>query len=277
MKRKQILLLLILILISGNNYCQNFNAGAKAGLSIIPLEKHDLKGNMFSLGYQFGATGSYKINNWFSISAEILFSNQKKTYEKFDTSSFIETIASNPLLSIIGVNINELIDSLGMASGLVNDNVCNSRKAVTKLAYIKIPVLANFNYKSVYFSVGPYVSFLVSDKTTEEFSQHIPIIESFTGLDTIPFYTSIINSSFPGYSEPLSTTSEKDKTIRKVDFGIIADISYHLDNNFIFGFRYEQGLLNYRSPEIYKKDYLSSFNFYVGYTLNFKDDTKSLY
>jgi len=256
---------------------QKFSAGAKAGLNIIPLEKQDLKGNLFSPGYHFGAVGSYKINDWFSLSLEVIYTSQKKIYEKFDTTSFIETLAANPLLSIIGVDINDLLDTLGMVTDYINDDVYNTTRAVVNLAYIKIPVLANFNYKSLYISAGPYVSFLVSNKTTEEYRQHLPLIESFTGLDTIPFFSSIISTSFPGCYEPVTTKIEKDKNIRKVDFGVMAEISYRLNNNFTVGVSYHQGLLNYRSPEIYKKDYLSSINFSIGYLFNLKKNGNSMY
>ncbi|HNX89558.1 MAG TPA: outer membrane beta-barrel protein [Paludibacteraceae bacterium] len=268
-----ILLVSISCLVSG----QKFSAGAKAGLNIIPLEKQDLKGNLFSPGYHFGAVGSYKINDWFSLSLEVIYTSQKKIYEKFDTTSFIETLAANPLLSIIGVDINDLLDTLGMVTDYINDDVYNTTRAVVNLAYIKIPVLANFNYKSLYISAGPYVSFLVSNKTTEEYRQHLPLIESFTGLDTIPFFSSIISTSFPGCYEPVTTKIEKDKNIRKVDFGVMAEISYRLNNNFTVGVSYHQGLLNYRSPEIYKKDYLSSINFSIGYLFNLKKNGNSMY
>lgn len=275
--KKIVFIIIILLTLSGLVSGQHFSAGAKAGLNIIPLEKQDLKGNLFSLGYHFGAVGSYKINDWFSISAEVLYTSQKKTYEKFDTTSFIETMAANPFLSIIGVNINDLLDTLGMVTDYINDNVYNSTRAVVNLAYIKIPVLANFNYKSLYISAGPYVSFLVSNKTTENYSQHIPIIETFPGLDTIPFFSSIVSTSFPGYYEPVSTKIEKDKTIGKFDFGVMAEISYRLNNNFTVGVSYHQGLLNYRSPEIYKNDYLSSINFSIGYFFDLKKNGNSMY
>jgi hypothetical protein len=264
-------------MISGNIYCQNFSVGARTGLNVMPLENNDSKGHLYSLGYHVGATVDYKINNWFSVSAELVYTTRKKTYELYDTASFIETISNNPLLGFLGIDINDVLDSLGGIENYINDNVYNTTKGFVNLAYIKIPVLAKFNYKALYMSVGPYISFLVSDKTTEEFSQHIPIIETMTGLDTIPFYTSIVDGSFPGYSTPVITNIKGNKNIRKVDFGIVADISYRLDNNFAVGFRYTQGLLNYRSPEIYKKDYLSSFNFFIGYIFNIKKDTKSLY
>ncbi|HOV11888.1 MAG TPA: outer membrane beta-barrel protein [Bacteroidales bacterium] len=268
---------LLLFTLSPAGFSQHFYAGAKAGLNVIPLENHDLKGRLFSAGYHVGGMGSYKVNDWFSVSAEVMLTSQKKTYEKFDTASFIGTLAENPLLSLAGVDIDEIMDTLGMVTEYINDNVYNTRTGVVNLTYIKVPLLACFNYKSVYLSVGPYVSFLISNKTDEEFRQHIPIVETMTGLDTIPFYTSIINASFPGYSEPLVSKMEKDKTIGKIDFGLTAEVSYRLGNNVTLGVSYHQGLLNYRNPAIYKKDYLTSFNFSIGYLFGFSGNNKSIF
>mgnify|MGYP001231122677 CR=1 FL=1 len=274
---KNIVVTFILFTIfSGIIYGQKFSAGGKAGFSIIPLEKQDLNGRVFSPAYQFGVTGCYKINDWFSVSAEINYSLQKKTYKKYDTTSFSQTLAANPLLVMMGVDVSELLDTLGMATAYINDNSYNTTRGEVNLSYISIPVLANFNYKSLYISAGPYISFLISDKAKEEYSQHIPIVESFPMLDTIPFYTTFIGSSFPGYYQPVSTTKQKNKDIKKIDYGVIADISYRLDNHFTLGFRYTQGLCNYRSPEIYKNDYLSSFSFTIGYLIGIKKNDDSM-
>lgn len=274
--RKQVFIFLLTLIFSTVTFGQRFSVGGRAGLNVIPLENNDLKGHSYSLGYHIGATADYKINEWFSISAEIDYTTRKKAYERYDTTSFIETLNDNPLLGFLGVDINDMLDSLGGIENYVNDNVYNTTRGITSLGYIKIPVLAKFNYKDLYLSVGPYVSFLVSAKTTEEFTQHIPIVETMTGLDTIPFYSTIIDGTFPGYSTPVTSNIKEDKNIRKIDCGIIADISYRLDNNFTVGFRYTQGLLNYRSPEIYKNDYLSSFNFTIGYSFKIKKDTRSM-
>ncbi|HOH84925.1 MAG TPA: outer membrane beta-barrel protein [Bacteroidales bacterium] len=275
--KKAALLIIAFCALSLAGFGQHFNAGAKAGLNMIPLEKNDLKGRLFSAGYHVGAVGSYKVNDWFSVSAEIMLTSQKKTYEKLDTASFLGTLAENPLLSFTGIDIDEIMDTLGMIKDYINDNVYNTRTGVVNLTYIKVPVLACFNYKSLYFSVGPYVSFLLSNKGNEELSQLIPIVETMTGLDTIPFYYSIINAMFPGYSEPLASKVEKDKTIGKIDFGVMAEVSYRLGNNVTLGVSYHQGLLNYRKPEIYKNDYLSSLNFSIGYLFNFPANNKSIY
>jgi len=274
--KKQVFICLFVLICSSVALGQKFSVGGRAGLNVMPVEKSDFKGHIFSLGCHVGATVDYKINEWFSISAELDYTTRKKTYELYDTTSFIETLNDNPLLGFLGIDINDILDSLGGIDNYVNDHVYNTRRGISSLGYIKIPVLAKFNYRSLYFSVGPYVSFLVSNKTTEEFAQHIPIVETMTGLDTIPFYSSIINGTFPGYSTPLTSNIKGDKNIRKIDCGIIADITYRLDNDFTVGFRYTQGLLNYRSPEIYKKDYLSSFNFTVGYNFRIRKDTRSM-
>lgn len=274
--KKLVFIFLLALIFSSVTFGQRFSVGGRAGLNVMPLENTDLKGHLYSLGYHAGATADYKVNEWFSISTEIDFTTRKKSYELYDTSSFIETLSANPLLSFLGVDINDILDSLGGIDNYVNDNVYNTTRGITSLGYIKIPILANFNYKDLYFSVGPYVSFLVSAKSTEEFSQHIPIVETMTGLDTIPFYPMIIKATFPGYSTPVTSNINGDKNIRKIDCGIIAGISYRLDNNFTVGFRYTQGLLNYRSTEIYKNDYLSSFSFSIGYSIKIKRDTRSM-
>lgn len=275
--KKITFILSLLLTFSMMSSGQKFRAGGRAGLNIMPLENSDLKGHTYSLGYHVGAVGEYRITNWFSISAELVYTTRKKSYEFADTSSFIETMANNPMLGLLGVNINEILDSLGGIEAYVNDHVYTTTKGISNLGYLKIPVLAKFNYKSLYIALGPYVSFLISNKSTEEMTQHIPLVEAMTGLDTIPFYSLIIKGTFPGYFQPFTSTISENKDIKKVDYGVIADISYRLDNNFTVGFRYTQGLTNYHSPEIYKNDFLSAFSFSVGYIIPIKKNTKSLY
>ncbi|HOY32747.1 MAG TPA: outer membrane beta-barrel protein [Bacteroidales bacterium] len=276
MKRKIVLFIVIFIL-CGISYGQNFSIGGRAGLNVMPFKKDDLNGQLFGIGGHAGIITSYKINDWFSVSAEALYTSRKKTYELNSTGSFIGTLSANPMLAMLGVDINDILDSLGTIQNYVNDTVYNTTRGMANLGYIKIPILLTFNYESLYFSAGPYISFLVSNKSKESFSQHIPIVESLTGLDTIPFYTSIIDGMFPGYNAAVNQNITGDKNIRKVDFGIMADVSYHLDNNFIIGIRYTQGLLNYRDPEIYKKDYLSSFSFSIGYLFGVSGNNISVF
>ncbi|MCK9612913.1 MAG: outer membrane beta-barrel protein [Bacteroidales bacterium] len=277
MKKLFFLTISVLLLNSLIASGQKYNVGIKAGMNIIPLEKHELKGNLFNLGYHFGATAEYKVNNWFSVSAELLYTTRKKTYSLYDTSSFIETLSTNPLITMMGMDINDILDSIGDISNYVNDGVFSTTSGYTNLAYIKIPVLAKFNYKSVYFSVGPYVSFLVSDKTIEDYSQHVPLLESVTAFDTIPFFDLLVSGSFPAYKQAIRKEVKNDKNIRNIDVGVIADISYRINGKFTIGARYVQGLLNYRSPEIYKRDYISSLNFYFGYILDFSNKNESFF
>ena len=277
MKKLYVVVVFLALSISQSVYCQNLSVGAKAGLSVLSLEKDSLKGNLYSLGYHFGGTVNYKINNWFSVSAELLYASQKKTYQLQNTTSFIQTLSNSPLLALMGIDIGSLLDSLGGINQFINDNVYNNHRAVVNLSYIKIPILASFNYKSLYVSAGPYVAFQIGNKTTDELTQHVPIIETLTGLDTIPYYTLLVGSFFPGYSSPVSNTSKGDKQIRSIDVGIIADLSYHLDKHFTLGVRYSRGLMNYRSPQIYKHDALSSIDFSVGYLFNIGKKSKVMF
>lgn len=277
MKKLYVVIVFLTLSFSLSVYSQNLSVGAKAGLSVLSLEKDTLKGNLFSLGYHFGGTVNYKINDWFSVSAELLYASQKRTYQLQNTTSFIQTLSNSPLLGLLGIDIGSILDSLSGINQFVNDNVYNNHRAVVNLSYIKIPILASFNYKSLYVSAGPYVAFQIANKTTDELTQHVPIIETLTGLDTIPYYTLLVGTFFPGYSSPVTNDTKGDKQIKMLDVGIIADLSYHIDKHFTVGVRYSRGLMNYRSPQIYKHDALSSIDFSVGYLFNIAKKSKAMF
>ncbi len=277
MKKLYVVIVFLTLSFSLSVYSQNLSVGAKAGLSVLSLEKDTLKGNLFSLGYHFGGTVNFKINDWFSVSAELLYASQKRTYQLQNTTSFIQTLSNSPLLSLMGIDIGSILDSLSGINQFVNDNVYNNHRAVVNLSYIKIPILACFNYKSLYVSAGPYVAFQIANKTTDELTQHVPIIETLTGLDSIPYYTLLVGTFFPGYTSPVTNDTKGDKQIKMLDVGIIADLSYHIDKHFTVGVRYSRGLMNYRSPQIYKHDALSSIDFSVGYLFNIAKKSKAMF
>jgi hypothetical protein len=275
LKRKITYLLLIFLLTPVIIFSQDLSAGLKAGINIIPLEKNDLKGNLLSPGYNIGGVFQWKVNDFFSLGTEVSFTTRKKTYETNSSASFVDKLKSNFFYDLLPEETRDLIDSLIGMNTFINDKVYNKTTGAVSLGYIEIPIIARFHYKSLSIATGPFVSFLVSGKVKEELTQSIPLFEAATFIDTIPFFSTMVNGMFPGYSKPYITEEKTRKNLVTVDYGFIADISYRINENFNLGIRYTRGLTNYRSPIIYDKDYLSSFSFSVSYMFNFSVKQKS--
>lgn len=272
---KTTFLLIIIQLCPVLIFSQELSAGLKAGINIIPLEKNDLKGNLLAPGFNAGGVFQWKVNDFFSLGTEISFTTRKKTYETNSTLSLIDKLKSNFFYDLLPEETREIIDSIIGMNTFINDKVYNKATGVVSLGYIEIPIIARFHYKSLSVATGPYVSFLVSGKVNEQLSQSIPLLETAAFLDTIPFFSTMVNGMFPGYSKPYLTEEKTRKNLVTVDYGFIADISYSINKNFNIGIRYTRGLTNYRSPIIYKKDYLSSFSFSLSYMFNFEIKQKS--
>lgn len=247
------------------SFSQDIMVGPKAGLNIIPLEKTELSGNSFALGFHAGGVFEYRFNNWFSLSTDILYSAKRKTYEKLATESLYKKVEG--MLSMFMDSSSNMIDSvIGGFSGYVNDTVYSRTKGFVKMGFAEIPVLAKFRYKSFSFSAGPYVALLFSNSATEELTQEIPLLKTIEPvLDTVPFLPQLIKGMFPGYSEPDVTEIASSDEIKVIDFGFVADITYQTSDNITFSIRYTRGIPNYRSPELRKNDCLSTINISIGY------------
>lgn len=275
MKLKTLALLLMIAFSPAVLFSQNFSAGVKAGVNLIPLEKTDLKGNLLAPGINAGGVFEWKVNDWFSLGTEVSFTTRKKTYETNSSSSFIQKLTSSFFYGMLPEDTRNLIDSLIGLNTYINDKVYNKTNGAVNLGYIEIPLVARFNYKNLSVATGPYISFLVSSRVKEELNQRIPLMETATFLDSIPIFTTFVKGLFPGYSTPYTSDIKTNKNLVTIDYGFIADISYRLNENFNIGVRYARGLTNYRSPIMYEKDYLSTFSLSLSYMFNFQPKAKS--
>lgn len=263
------LFLSIVLFFAGNLFSQEIWFGPKTGLNIIPIEKTELRGNSFAPGFHIGGTLEYRFNNWFSLSADLLYTTKKKIYESTGKESFFNKISG--FMSFLpdsagGFSIDSLI---GTAVEYMNDTVYSRTSGFVKLGYIELPLMAKFRYKGFSFSTGPYVAILLSNKATEELTQDIPLLKTFGPvLDTVPFLPQLVKGIFPAYYKPEITKDIVSNEIKMFDFGFVTDISYQAGSNIIFSLRYTRGFPNYRSPEYRKKDYLSTINISIGYFFN---------
>ncbi|MES2837356.1 MAG: outer membrane beta-barrel protein [Bacteroidota bacterium] len=257
---------------------QNLNFGPRIGANVIYLQENEFKSKDYAFRANFGANAEYSFNEYFSVSADVLFSQKRKLYESFENQSLIKALSN----SFLGIG---LADSslLGVAQFL-NDTVYGTTKGSVKLNYIEIPLLAKFNYKGVSVGVGPYFSYLNKVQSVEVMTQESPLLDiAFNALDSIPFagpfIKTAISSQFPGYETPQITESTDKSKYRTVDMGFVVDLSYRFGSNLYTGMRYTRGLTDYRYTQSGSKQVNSVWMFNVGYSFGkkFTSKTKGIY
>jgi len=154
-----------------------------------------------------------------------------------------------------------------------------------KIVTTRLRLLRNMSYnvKQFNFGIGGYTSFLITAKSKQELTQNSsfysllqPVIDSlgFTGT----LLKGVIDGTYPGLKAPAITESTSKDAFVKVDYGMIADITYNYSTNLFFNLRYQYGFPNYRISALQKPDNYTSFTFSFGYQFgrNRKTSAKSL-
>lgn len=218
------------------NAQDKYTFGPRLGFTLIPIERTENLGTNFQFGFNGGAYFNYHFNNKFSLRPELNYSLKKQTTTQSDTSDLLNSLGGG-----LGFNIGDL----NLPEG-INLNVYSNTKNLHSLHYIEIPVLASVQFSNIQISAGPYAGFLLAAKTKSETRQEIPALSLVDLGDQIPFIDFFINTLFPGYNEPVTDVATGTSGFRKIDVGIIGDITYQLENNFNFGIRYQQGLIDFR-------------------------------
>jgi hypothetical protein len=229
--------------------------GPRVAFTVMPVEKTENLGSKYQLGFTGGAFLNYNVNHWFSIRPELNYSLKKQFSNSEDTANIVDALGP-----LVGFDPS----SLGLPEG-VNLNAYSNTQNKHVLHYIEIPVLATFNLSNVKLSVGPFVGLLAGAKTKSETSQTIPVLSLIDLGDQIPLLDFFLGSLFPGYNKPDFSETKGTTQFNKIDAGIISDITYQLDNNFNFGIRYQQGLIDYRNSYTGDKRLNSSIQILVGY------------
>lgn len=274
----KIVFTVILLFVSSTIFSQQFSFGPKLGGNLMPIKNNKIDGTTYSLGLNAGAFGDVKFNQWFSLRTQVYYTQKKKSYEFSEKKNVIPMLNSG----LLGGMIN--LDSLGSFTKLINDTAYSTTRGFVSLSYIEIPLLATFSYKSFDIAIGPFVSFLTGARSREETLQEVPLLDiALPALDTLgsyaPLAKSMIVSMFPGYKTPTYTESSENTLFRKVDYGIMADITYHLPKNFYLELSYNRGLTNYRLKAIKNNDYNQTIMLSLGYRIGkvFKSQPKAIY
>ncbi|MCC6693538.1 MAG: outer membrane beta-barrel protein [Chitinophagaceae bacterium] len=266
--------LLALVLLGLTLNAQNFNFGPKLGANVIYLQDNQFKSKDYGFRANFGANAEYSFNDYFSISADVLFSQKRKLYESYENVSLIKSLSNS--FFVFGINDSSL---LGITQFL-NDTVYSTTKGSVKLNYIEIPLVAKINYKGISLGFGPYFSYLNKAQSTEVLTQESPLLDiAFNALDSIPFIgpfiKTTISSQFPGYEKPVVTESTNKSKYRTLDIGFVVDANYKFNSNVYFGMRYTRGLTDYRSTQSGSKQVNSVWMFNVGYSFGKKLSSKA--
>lgn len=274
----KIKILCLFVLVSLFAKGQGLNYGPRIGANVIYLQENDFKSKDYGLRGNFGANVEYSFNEYFSISADVLFSQKRKLYESFENKSLIKALSN----SFFGIGLAD--SSLLGISQFLNDTVYGTTKGSVKLNYIEIPLLAKFNYKGISVGVGPYFSYLNKVQSVEVMTQESPLLDiAFNALDSIPFVgpflKTTISSQFPGYEKPQITEGTDKAKYRTLDMGLVVDVSYRFNSNLYTGMRYTRGLTDYRSTQSDSKQVNSVWMFNVGYSFgkNFTSKAKGIY
>lgn len=268
----------ILIFSASLNMAQTLKIGPRIGGNLMPLNHTSVQGTTYSLGINAGLSGEISVSKWFAIRVQPYYTQKKKYYEMTEKSNVIEVLNK----SFFNNAIN--LDTLSSITSNINDTAYKYTKGIATLSYFEIPLMAVFKYKSFDLAVGPSISFLTGAKTKEEMSQSIPILDMLLpAMDTIRYFgtslRTIMYSLFPGYQTPV--TSEKtDKTpFTDIDYGIHAELTYHMPQNFYMQMSYNQGFNNYRKTALKSHDVNKVLMLSLGYNFgkDFKQKDKARY
>ncbi len=237
-----------------------FNYGPRVGLLVMPVEKTETLGTNFQLGFNGGAYFSYNFSNRFSIRPELNYSLKKQFSANADTTDILNALGNLAGQGLGGIELPE---------GINLNAYSNTRNRHT-LHYIEIPVLATVHLSNVKISAGPFVGMLAGAKTNSETTQNIPLFSIIDLGEQIPFFDFFVNTLFPGYNEPVTSETSGASSFNKLDAGVIADLTYQLDNNFNFGIRYQQGFIDFRKNYEGDKKLQSSLQILLGYNFGKK-------
>lgn len=254
---------LLLIIFYGGSF--NINAqskityGPRLGLTILPVEKNEDLGSNFKLGVNGGLFFNYQFSRIFSVRPELNYQLKKQFQTSFDTTDIL-----NDLGGLIGIDP----DAIGLPAG-INLNAFSTTKNLQRLHYIEVPVLVTAHLSNVKISAGPYFGVLFAANTKSVLTQDIPVLSLVDLEDLLGSQGNLVgfflNTLFPGYNEPSVDNTKGTSAFNTLDIGAVVDVTYQLDNNLNFGFRYQQGFIDYRKTTINDKVFNSSIQFLLGY------------
>lgn len=222
------LLVIISIIYSLSASAQSLSFGPEVGLNIINVDKTDLKGQLYKLGFDAGGFVQYKVANSLSVKANINYTSKGISYYNTTTSEIDESLLSE-ISNLLTEGDFDLDTSItNNISNFVNTNIESNYSYYSSLKYIEVPVSIVYDINDkVFFSAGVYGAYLLSANTKEQLSQEVPLLESITALQEIEYYDIVVNMLFPGYQEPQIENISSSSIFNQFDYGLKFDIAYN--------------------------------------------------
>jgi len=253
----KILTLFVFILLCNSctnpTFAQKVNYGAIFGvnMNVVTPRNHDTY--LLKDGLYGGIYGTYGFNNNIKICIEGAYSQKYQIFFHDKTYSAIDVLINQFSFLFPEIpDIKDLIENtLALPMSLINDNVYESVNGRVLFHTFDFPITALYDYKNFTFEAGAYFSYLIGAKTNRITSQNIPLFDMIPDMvfDSIPFASSILNSTFPAYKTPLVINSVSTRDFIYFDYGLVLGSGYEL-GNISLRLRYCFGLLKQQSPDL---------------------------
>lgn len=269
--------LLFFVAIFNHVFAQKVQYGPELGITIIPVNNTKIDLHTYKIGVNGFGYFQYNIKENFGIRLDVGYTSSSKSWVESDTSS-ISDFLSNPLIGIDTSILNTLSQTVDMS-------VTKVTKGNVNFSYLQIPL--SFVYsptKKISFGLGAYYSFVLKVNSRTETTQDIPFLDiAGKMVEQIPFGKTFIDQMYPGYYEPNFKESTSMKNLNKFDCGLLASLTYKMDNKFYIRLKYSRGLVNYYKelPNLYevKSPKQSTTSISIGFSFGeiFQKSTKALF
>lgn len=237
---------LLLVLTTTLLSAQGFSGGFKAGLNFSTFEG-ELEGNgdmtlesfNRTTGFHVGATFAYAFTDLFGFKADLMYS-QKGTEVAYEGPSFFYIYSDGNEAVITGNRRGQ-------------QDFINS--------YIDIPVMAYYKIGPVELAAGPSVGFMINSAGSGGVrytnTPYGPDVEIPISYEAAYFRDEAGAGSINSFSEtPVGNTNlvlpnsigayynnpTDENLFRRIDFGVVAGLSFYLNNGLYLGGRYSYGL-----------------------------------
>lgn len=250
---KHVLLFLAFITFGGLT-AQGFSGGFKAGLNFNTFSgdaEVDADGNSLetfnnTTGFHVAATFAYSFTDLFGVKADLMYS-QKGVNKKFEGPSYLYIYLDD--------------EDIRSPANLRNEqSVVNS--------YIDIPLMAYYRVGAVEVAGGASMGFLVSSRGSGSgrysntiFGNNNDVVlnyetayfsdgarrESIVRLSEDPVIPN--GPRLPEVIGAYYNSDNEDPLFRRLDFGLVAEINFFLNNGLFIGGRYNLGLTDVTNSE----------------------------
>lgn len=234
---------------------QEFSGGFRAGLNFITIDgpsemngTESLESYNNTTGFHVGATFALAFTDLVGVKADLMYS--QKGYE---------TVFEGPSYFYLYANEDDVAGRLVTGNRNSQVDVVNS--------YIDIPVTAYYRIGPVEIEGGFSAGLLVNSRASggieynnTRFGADLPIVfnvegnfnrDDAGGAGVVATSTTPLPSGAtrPSVISAYYNSDRDDRLYRRLDFGVIAGISYYLNSGLFIGVRYQHGLTDITNGE----------------------------